>query len=120
MIKPTKGLVTEVYKRLIEKQENIISIKTYMDILEITYFYKKEKKITINKNIFEFAFKVKEWTEAQGFNLVSSTSFMGDGQPTCMPVYKNGCEHPWIDADTEVEAIIKAGEWVLEQLKDKQ
>jgi hypothetical protein len=46
-------------------------------------------------SIYELAYKCKIWTETKGFNLVSSTSYMGDGQPVCMVVAKDGCEYPY-------------------------
>ena len=66
-------------------------------------------------NIYELAHKCKEWAETHNFNLVSSTSFQGDAQPCCMPVHSSGCEHNWVDANTEPEAIFKACEWIMEQ-----
>jgi len=85
---------------------------------------KDNKYIETNINIYEFAFKVKEWCWNNGIGIMITRNHNGY-KAILNDVYgmdfdkkieeyndKNNCMHT-----TEVEAIIKAGEWVLEYSK---
>lgn len=58
-------------------------------------------------NIYEFAFKCKEWALEKGFNIFSSCKSFS--------IFENG---NWIISssgeDNEIEAIINACNWILE------
>ena len=77
--------------------------------INITYFEDKEDFNTICRewNIYEFAFKCKEWARDK-YDITISSS-----------LYKNYAKSWNIDKDksytakTEVEVIIKACEWIL-------
>ena len=62
-------------------------------------------------NIYELAYKVKEWTYTTGItNLLSGQA---DHGRKCE--FYNGFDEIVLYADTEPEAIFKAGEWILNQ-----
>lgn len=77
-----------------------------------------------NINIYEFAFKCKEWAFNNGGYVLQSQSYVvkdykfakGAFCYTHFPMGGIGNSH-W--ADTEIEAIIKSCEWILTQ-KDKK
>lgn len=90
-----------VYIESCEHRDNIIGIWTDMNTKPI-------KEI----NIYEFAFKCKEWALNKGFNIFSSYKSFS--------IFQNGiliCSSSGENA--EIEAIIKACEWILEDLKKK-
>lgn len=85
-------------------------------------------------NIYELAFKCKEWALSQGiFNIHSGHSFetMGetvfDGKNYMLPQYHDyasiqkvrGGVHTTFRADTEIEAVFKACEWILRRRDGK-
>ena len=80
--------------------------------INITYFEDKEDFNTICRewNIYEFAFKCKKWVRDK-YDITISSS-----------LYKNYAKSWNIDkdksytAETEVEVIIKACNWILEEL----
>jgi len=106
---------------------DIVSKKLFCEVLglpieEGVEFILKEDVLLLKKgeccvygmNIYEFAFKVKGWALKQGWYL--NTCITNEG------AYCDGDKPPTsqefhIEADTEPEAIFKAGEWVLKQLK---
>ena len=67
-------------------------------------------------NIYEFAFKCKEWASKKGYELYSygKECFLYDTNELydCSEQLSQWSE--WFGSDTEVEAIIKACEWILE------
>ncbi len=83
--------------------------------INITYFEDKEDFNTICRewNIYEFAFKCKEWARNK-YDITISSS-----------LYKNYAKSWNIDKDesytakTEVEVIIKACECIIENLREK-
>lgn len=63
-------------------------------------------------NIYEFAFKCKEWALTNGYFIYSTNelSFIKSFSLETIETFSNG-------KDTEVEAIIKASEYVLKEDK---
>ena len=61
-------------------------------------------------NIYEFAFKCKEWVNKQEYWANSGY----DNKYYCM--LRDMPDNKWFYADTEVEAIFKACEWVLSEI----
>ena len=61
-------------------------------------------------NIYEFGNKCKEWVNKQGYWANSGY----DNKYYCM--LRDMPDNQWFYADTEVEAIIKACEWILSEV----
>ena len=63
-------------------------------------------------NIYEFAFKCKEWALTKGYFIYSANelSFIKTFLLETIETFSNG-------KDTEVECIIKACEWILKDIK---
>ena len=71
-----------------------------------------EGYIDISINLYEFAFKCKEWAYKNGYDIWSITWGAVEFQNN----YKyNGTES--ITESTEIKAIIKACNWILENIK---
>ena len=64
-------------------------------------------------NIYEFAFMCKEWVNKQEYWANSGY----DNKYYCM--LRDMPDNQWFYADTEVEAIFKACEWLLENKDNK-
>ena len=88
----------------------------------------KEGYIDISINLYEFAFKCKEWAYTNKYRLSSGQHRLNTKQEHyinnqiasyfCSVYYiTNDDSDIQIDANTEPEAIIKACEWILEQNK---
>ena len=80
----------------------------------LLYFCESNKGI----NIYELAHKCKGWAVNIGFNISSTSGYMGDNTPYAYAISSDGEEFPFIEADTEVEAVFKVCEWILNN-KDK-
>lgn len=83
-------------------------------------FFEERMKI----NIYEFAFKCKEWALDKGYTIESHTnrSFISKYNSEYFSVAKifketDSMRINTIDESTEIKAIIKACEWILEQQK---
>ena len=83
--------------------------------INITYFEDKEDFNTIYRewNIYEFAFKCKEWAYNQGYTLKSEI----DGCLVCKKTSFMSSEEDWVSDVSEIEAVIKACEYILQQSK---
>ena len=68
-----------------------------------------------NINIYELAYKCKEWAKSKGWHIESSVEYCGDNKPYARPVHNSGCEWDIVEECTEPEAIFKACECILEQ-----
>ena len=80
-----------------------------------------EGYIDISINIYEFAFKCKEWAY-KNFKIMLISHYTGqcyingDLSPLILNWWNNTKSYQ-IESDTETEAIIKACNWILEQNK---
>ena len=105
----SKELVSEVlglnvvYTESCEYRDGIIGIWTDMNTKPI-------KEI----NIYEFAFKCKEWALTKGYFIYSTNelSFIKSFSLETIETFSNG-------KDTEIECILKAGEYILKEINDK-
>ncbi len=107
MILPSKELISEVLSKEVEEEERFI------DSNSLTYV---NSGIYEDINIYEFAFKCKEWAFDKGFVLKSykkQGAFSGTYH-YAIDINDKICE--WL-ANTEYEAIFKACEWIMEQTK---
>jgi len=108
-------------KELFKKVMGIDLMRTYIsDGQEVErnlwinddYIVWNDVPYTDEVSIFEFAFKIKEWAEIHGYILSSSIGL-------CDIAISRNVKWIWNEsADTEVEAIIKAGEWILKDSKE--
>ena len=75
----------------------------------------------LNINIYEFAFKCKEWAY-KNFKIMllshcSGQCYINGDLSPLMLNWWNGTKSYQVESDTEVEAIFKACNWLLEQTK---
>lgn len=63
-------------------------------------------------NIYEIAFRVKKWAYDEHFNLTSSC----DGKCIVELINSNDDFSAFFKADSEVQSIFKASEWILQQI----
>lgn len=106
MILPSKELISEVLSKEVEEER-------FIDSNSLTYV---NSGIYEDINIYEFAFKCKEWAFDKGFVLKSykkQGAFSGTYH-YAIDINDKICE--WL-ANTEYEAIFKACEWIMEQTK---
>jgi len=86
---------------------------TNVQVISITafYIYEDENEIEFEDklNIYYLAHKCKEWAAPQGYNVSSNLV-------TTM-ITSNGYREMF-DADTEPEAIFKACQWILDNIKN--
>ena len=88
--------------------------------INITYFEDKEDFNTICRewSIYEFAFKCKEWIFSKGYSQLSGKDRIYEkGQGFVCSVGSTTVLIKDLYADTEIEAIFKACEWLLENIK---
>ena len=105
-----------VYIESCEHRDNIIGIWTDINTKPIEEI-----------NIYEFAFKCKEWAYNQGFEIITYNLYSKDNfKVVCCPIDEvdnfseivSSCNtFSWFNLPTEVEAIIKACNWILEETK---
>ena len=103
---PSKELLSEVLSKEVEEERFIYSNS-------LTYV---NSGIYEDINIYEFAFKCKEWAFDKGFVLKSykkQGAFSGTYH-YAIDINDKICE--WL-ANTEYEAIFKACEYIMEQTK---
>ena len=111
-------LSTELASAVLGKEVTKCSlINKARNSINITYFEDKEDFNTICRewNIYEFAFKCKEWAENKGYIIFSKNKecliYSIDevyDVIECLNQYED-----YFEADTECEAIFKACEWIL-------
>jgi len=91
--------------------ENIISIKPERNV--VTYEYPVNACFVKKINIYELAFKVKEWVSIKGFIMVSNNLGFLMARKRSNDNIKRIYEYEY-DSLEELKTIFKAGEWVLE------
>ena len=92
-----------VYIESCEHRDGIIGIWTDMNTKPIEEI-----------NIYEFAYKCKEWAYTQGYILKSEIN-------GCLVCDRNtfmGSDTEWFNGISEIETIIKACEWILNNEKN--
>ena len=72
-----------------------------------------EGYIDISINLYEFAFKCKEWLKSKVSNLCSG---FDNGHRSFCHIENLNTEDRFYE-DSEIEAIIKACEWILSEVK---
>ena len=76
---------------------------------------KNEGYIDISINLYEFAFKCKEWALTKGYFIYSTNelSFIKSFSLETIETFSNG-------KDTEIECILKASEYILKELNENR
>ena len=103
----SKELVVSV---LAEETENLSDDFTF-DIIDNYIIFADDGECMFEVNIYEFAYKCKEWARDK-YNITISSSLYSDYAKSW-----NVDKDKSYTAKTEVEVIIKACEWILENIK---
>ena len=114
-LKLSKELIKNV---LAEESENLSAgFSFYID--EDYIVFRDEGETLFDYSIYEFAFKCKEWAENKGYIIFSKNKecliYSIDevyDVIECLNQYED-----YFEADTEIESIVKACNWILEQNK---
>lgn len=107
MILPSKELISEVLSKEVEEEERFI------DSNSLTYV---NSDIYEDINIYEFAFKCKEWAYENNYYVYSTPSFALEGVAYIVEDNNIGKRLKTLQLDSEVEAIIQACEWILKEV----
>ena len=109
-MKISKELIKNV---LVEETENLSEdFSFYID--EDYIVFRDEGETLFDYNIYKFVFKCKEWANTQDYWTQSGYEINHLGNYFCM--IKDMPDNQFFYANTEVEAIIKACEWILSEL----
>ena len=127
-LKISKELLSEVLKSPVEiisidECKCMIKNSIYFDNeqMGISYRYLYGNKEIRFMSIYEFAFKCKEWAY-KNFKIMLISHYAGqcyingDLSPLELNWWNNTKSYQ-IESDTEVEAILKACQWILENIK---
>ena len=101
MILPSKELISKVLSKEVEEER-------FIDSNSLTYV---NSGIYEDINIYELAHKCKEWAKKKEYWAISGY----DEGYFCM--LHDMPDNRFFNASTEIEAIFKACEWIMEQTK---
>ena len=114
----------ELIKNVLVKETENLSDDFTFDIKDNYILFDDDGECQFEVNIYEFAFKCKEWALDKGYTIESHTnrSFISKYNREYFSVAKifketDSMRINTIDESTEIEAIIKACNWILEQNK---
>ena len=114
-------LSTELASAVLGKEVTKCSlINRSRNSINISYFEDKEDFNTICRewSIYEFAFKCKEWIFSKGYSHLSGKDDIYEkGEGFVCSVGSTTLLIKDFYADTEIEAIIRACNWLSEQIK---
>ena len=97
----------ELIKAVLEKEVASFEDDFEFAIEDNCIVFSHDGEIYFEFNIYEFTFMCKEWVNKQGYWANSGY----DNKYYCM--LRDMPDNKWFYADTEVEAIFKACEWVI-------
>lgn len=113
---------TELISSVLIKETRHLTYDTvYVEDNFIIFSYDDEYQFEVN--IYEFTYKCKEWALSKGY-ILSSNNYINGG--CCQIIQRNGEECPecgesstfnYIHSFTEIEAVIKACEWLMEEIR---
>lgn len=104
---PSKELLSEVFGREVSEIKNTCTDK---EIVIIAYFDGFRQAFTMN--IYELAFKCKEWALSKGYIVASGLNEEGRWWCDVSEVKIFHAINGTYVQDTEMEAVIKACEWI--------
>ena len=106
-------------KKLLSKVLNKPILEISLDASEEYLIYHTQPHRPLSINVYKLAFIVKEWANKLGYPIESIKN-----EARVNPHYEDegydisyDCE---CIADNEIEAIFKAGEWILENIKEEK
>lgn len=118
------GLNKELIKNVLVKETENLSDDFSFYIDEDYIIFSDEGEQLFDYNIYKLAFKCKEWALDKGYTIESHTnrSFISKYNREYFSVAKifketDSMRINTIDESTEIKAIIKACEWILDQSK---
>ena len=113
-LKISKELIKNV---LVKETENLSDNFTF-NINDNYILFADEGECQFEVNIYEFAFKCKEWALSKGYSQLSGKDNIYEkGEGFVCSIGSTTLLIKDFYADTELEAILKACEWVLELKK---
>ena len=114
----------EISKELLSEVLGYEALPTQVSTKELQYIDKRRKHGAFHPcyiNIHELAHKCKEWALSKEYKLLSMSKecFLYDTKELYDVSEQLNQWSEWFDAETEVEAIFKACQWIYEQQKEK-
>ena len=109
-LKISKELIRKV---LVKETENLSDDFTF-DIIDNYIIFADDGECMFEVNIYEFAYKCKDWAYTQGYILKSEIN-------GCLVCDRNtfmGSDTEWFNGISEIETILKACEWILKNEKN--
>lgn len=104
----------ELMKAVLQKETETLSKDFNFTINEDYIEFSDDGEIQFEYCIYKFAFKCKEWALSEDYEISSYSKYKLDGY-NCYMYCSNGEIDEDFTSDTEVEAIIKACEWILNE-----
>ena len=103
-----------------ELLSNVLSMEVYsnslsFDSIIIEFSLPLEQKVSL----YKFAFLCKEWALTKGYKIQSQLNSENKGHSHISKISENEWAKGFFK-DTEVEAIIKACEWVLKEINENR
>lgn len=115
------GIYTTVESDEDELVQHIMKIEIYGNRVSYWKYYKEwddgSTMVRCQININELAFKCKEWASELDYEMESATYRYNKGGYCFASTFLNNTR---FEAKTEVEAIIKACEYILKEINEKQ
>ena len=121
----SKELLSEVLKDKLKEEYNgsydficngVVNLERN-EVSSTLGFYDSELDFFIN--IYEFAFKCKEWAYENNYYVYSTPSFALEGVAYIVEDNNIGKRLKTLQLGSEVEAVIKACEWILDNKEIK-
>ena len=106
----------ELIKNVLAEETKNLSEDFSFDIDEDYIVFRDEGETLFDYNIYKFAFKCKEWALTQNYSILSLSTKDG-GKCEFYLKSKNSIKDKIKRDKSEVESIIKACSWILENLK---
>ena len=119
------GIYTTVESDEDELVQHIMKIEIYGNRVSYWRYYKEwddgSTMVRCQININELAFKLKEWAFTKYRILINSRTTLKTEEVTGYAECIKSCDYLYGSyAETEVEAIVEACEWVLKEINEKQ
>ena len=106
----------ELIRNVLEKETENLPDDFTFDIIDNYIIFSDDGECMFEVNIYEFAFKCKEWAFKNKYKIQSQINESNKGH-SHITKKNDDCWAKGFFEDTEIEAIIKACEWILEQNK---
>ena len=120
----------ELIRNVLEKETENLPDDFTFDIIDNYIIFADDGECMFEVNIYEFAYKCKEWILSQKnkdcFYIADQFSLNIESQMGtikyfwCVLLKNNSRVSPEFKANSEIEAIIKACNWILEETNDNK